>query len=254
MAAKQEVQVHQPNMMVPDFEIPKSDMGAGLSSAPEDNVVPLIYVLNALSAACTKSSPDYIKGAEAGDLLLRNLANPVIKGDAGFLFQPCAFMRDFVEWKAGARIIADRHKRMPEDAKEVENDKGKMVWRRPNGNEVVDTRYQAGIAYLEDGRALPYVIPFKSTGHQICKNWMTSQNGKMDKNGDRYPAFAFKYHLTTKIKRTGDHDYYVLNVTDHSAVNAKEYQAGNALFEAFTAGQKKAAADEEAMGKDEGAF
>src|SRR3972149_2403505 len=67
----------------------KADAGQGISTAPEDNLVPLIYVLQATSPAVKKGDPSRIDGAEAGDFWLRNSSEPIVRGEDGLLFQPC---------------------------------------------------------------------------------------------------------------------------------------------------------------------
>src|SRR6202035_3091033 len=49
----------------------KADAGRGVSTAQEDNQVPLIYVLQPLSPQVDKRSEQYVEGAEPGDLWLR---------------------------------------------------------------------------------------------------------------------------------------------------------------------------------------
>src|SRR5262245_29613295 len=73
--------------------------GAGLSKAPEDNLIPLIYILQAGSPQAKKGDPDRIEGAEAGDFWLRNAPKPIIKSEDGIWFQLCNVTKCFVEWQ-----------------------------------------------------------------------------------------------------------------------------------------------------------
>src|ERR1700744_6508473 len=68
-----------------------ADAGKGVSTASEDNIVPLIYVLQSGSPQVKKNNPDYIEGAGEGDLWLRNAPTPIIDGLKGILVQPCYF-------------------------------------------------------------------------------------------------------------------------------------------------------------------
>ena len=61
----------------------EKDAGKGVSTAQEDNLVPLIYVLQTNSPQVNKRDERYIEGAEPGDLWLRNAPQPIVKGAEG---------------------------------------------------------------------------------------------------------------------------------------------------------------------------
>jgi hypothetical protein len=74
--------------------------GLGVSTASEDRLVPLIYVLHYTSPQVMKGDSKYIPGAEPGDFWLRNAPRglEIIKGNDGLLVQSCWFYRDVGEW------------------------------------------------------------------------------------------------------------------------------------------------------------
>ena len=95
------------------------DAGAGLSTAAEDNLVPMMRILQTLSPQAKANNPDYIPGAKPGDIWLRNSDYPPISGAEGILFQPCYFSQDYVEWiprSAGGGLVA-RHAALPTEAR-----------------------------------------------------------------------------------------------------------------------------------------
>lgn len=229
---------------VPAFlqEKMKTDAGKGVSSLAEDNLVPLIYIGQAMSPWCNDRKPDYITGARPGCLLLRGYSEPVIDGEEGFLFQPCFFYKDIVEWVPNRGGYVGRHETWPEDTEDYPNPKNPnsiLKRRKSNGNDLVETRYHAGFVVLEDGVALPYVIPFSSTGHTTSRQWMFNMNSKQVA-GSVAPSFACFYRVTTKMKSKGNDSWFALDIKDAGWVDTEAYERGEKLHNAFASGEKKA--------------
>jgi hypothetical protein len=196
----------------------KKDAGRGVSTKAADNLVPLLGVLQPLSPQAMPKNPNYIKGASAGDFLAKNLATPVISGEEGFYFQPVAMYQEWVEWVPrdhGGGFVA-RHKyndgAPPNGAKPKPRPEGS---RRPQAytmgkNDLVDTRYIPGYMWT-DGVAIPFVIPFTSTGHAVARAWMTKQN-YIQLDGEICPAFCAVYKLTTKASKNNLGEWYKIEV------------------------------------------
>jgi len=228
---------------VPDFLATSvlEDAGKGVSSAAEDNIIPLVYVLQSNSHQVNKRDPDYIEGAESGDLWLRGSGLPPIKGDEGILVQPCYFYRNFVEWRLPRGSgMAGVHDTMPADAKPAPSPENpeKIIMLRPNGNQVVDTRNHIVRVYHPAGKVMSYSIPLSSTGHTSSRNWMTLMNMKVT-NGRKAPSWAGLYRIKTKSRTNKSGTWNVLDVTDEGWVETVEdYNAGKDLYEAFVKGEK----------------
>src|SRR5580698_7538983 len=78
---------------VPDYlrtQVAEST-GKGVSTDASDNLVPLIYILDAKSPQCDQNEAAYMPGARAGTIWLRNFSRPLVDGNEGILFQPCHF-------------------------------------------------------------------------------------------------------------------------------------------------------------------
>lgn len=221
------------------------DVGKGVSTAQEDNLVPLIYVLQAQSPQVNKRNPNYIEGAEASDIWLRNSPDPIVKGDEGIIFQPCFFNKDWIEWvsrDSGGGFVG-RHLELPQDAKKIEDPKNpnRVKYVRPNGNEIVETRHHVGFAITKNG-PLPYVISFSGSGHTVSRQWMFMMNGAQI-DGQKAPSFAKLYKLTTKERSNTLGTWFSLDVKDHGWVSTEaEYTRGLELHDAFVKGEKKAEA------------
>lgn len=231
----------------------KKDAGKGVSKAQEDNLVPLIYVLQEASPQARKKDPAYMPGAEAGMIWLRNAAEPLVDGEKGIWFQPCHFAKEWVEWvprKKGGGIV-NRHKEMPTNAELKENDEGNEVWTLPNGNECVETRYHSGFVVTEDGVAMPYIIPLKGSGHSFSKKWMFMQNSKTV-DGETAPSWACMYLLKTLYRSKSDNSWHMFDVDDADTrwiETDEEYDRGLKLHEAFASGEKQP--DVDALGEAE---
>lgn len=226
-----------------------TDAGKGLSTAREDNLVPLIYLLQSNSPQVNKRDPSYLDGADPGDIWLRLAEHPIVKGNEGFDFQPCYFSIDWVEWiprdKGGG--FMGRHPDLPEEAKAVKDPQrpNRVKYVLPNGNELIQTRYHAGFVHFAGGQRLPYVLPFKSTGHTVSRQWMTMMNAKRlkDAKGNSLPApsWACLYRLKTKQRTNVDGTFFVFEVTDAGWLNKEERERGKALYEAMASGEREVA-------------
>lgn len=261
---KQEVAKAPTGAVVSDElrKLAAGDVGKGTSTAQEDNLIPLLYVLQGLSPQVNKRGDAYIQDAEPGDIWLRNAPKEIIKSDEGLVFQPCAFSKNWVEWvpreQGGGRRAMFNYEDLkydPEKKKATlktpngvielkvdyrDGNTNVPLFKLPNGNDLVETRYQTGFAEV-NGKALPYVISFKSTGHTVAKEWMGKQlqHSQIDgKNPD--PAWLYFYRLSTKMRKNKDGEWFVLQVADMDRVaTAEEFARGKSLFTAVMAGEKQ---------------
>jgi len=199
--------------------------GAGTSQDASDLLIPMARVLQANSPEVMRGSQTQIPGAQAGDILIKNAPNPLIKGEQGFLFQPCYFQKKWVEWLprnsggGGGQGFVAMHDDMPRDTVSKKGidpqnpDREFLV--RPNGNIIVETRYHGGWLIDENGEnpPIPLVIPFASTGHSVAKAWMMLMNNKQI-DGQRADSCAVYYRFTTEIRTKGAQSWYVFKITD----------------------------------------
>jgi hypothetical protein len=232
--------------------------GRGLSKSQSDNMIPLIYVLQAQSPQVLKKNPSYIPGAEAGDIWLRNAADPIVKGDEGMLFQPCAFYKEWVEWvprddgggfvgRFPCRTVEDESRPPVNDAKEqVDEENPQAVkWVRKNGNELVFTRYHIGFV-IRGNLPLPFVIPLTSTGHTFSKQWMFLMNSQQLPNGRIPDSYASAYRLKVVPKSNKKGDWFAYDVQWEGWLNEAQIAKGAILAAAFESGEKEIEVPEQA--------
>jgi hypothetical protein len=226
----------------------EQDAGAGVSTKPEDTLVPIVRRLQSNSPQVNPQIKDkYIKGAVAGDIWLRDEQDPIIKGEDGFVFQPCGFYRDWVEWrprKSGGGL-AGRHDTLPPDAEEkVDPENGRMAYFRPNGNLVVDTRYHAGFIVI-NGDAFPYVIPMKSTDHTVSRQWTTAMGKRKLASGKIAPSWMYLYRFTTKSRTNAAGTWATWDIQEVGPITTEEeYTRGKDLHISITSGAKRGELDE----------
>ncbi len=248
-----------PAEMLEQFEF---NAGEGVSTAAEDNLVPFIGILQALSPQISKRDPKYIPGAEEGDILVTSL-NRFWKGETGIVFQACSFQRDFVEWKprdAGGGFIG-RHPQMPTTAKQVPDPKNpqRTRWIMPAGTDIVDTRYHFG--YILNGAdaqgegpemgPMQAVIALASTGHTFSRSWMTQMGQLRLPSGKGAPSRSRKYRLSTIPTSNPIGKWFKFSLKDEGwLTDIEQYAAGTALFQAIRDGSLKAAAPEASESHD----
>lgn len=267
--------LHHPPVPLPAggdlAEFVAADAGAGVSTASEDNIVPLVYVLQATSPQCLPDQGVYIEGAHAGNIWLRNASHPLVDGRRGMLYQPCHFYKDWVKWRprdSGGGFVG---RVAPNPGEEVEQflvrlgahlvedprQPNRIRYVLPDGLDLVETRYHvgyvAGLAEVGDiGPPLPFVIPLSGTGHTFSRTWMF-QMGQKRISGVPAPSFAAYYRLTTRLRKNTSGQWYALESSDAGTqgegdrtmwVGRDAYLMGRALHAAFKSGEKSAEAPE----------
>lgn len=222
--------------------------GTGLSTNQSDNMIPLIYVLQAQSPQVLKKNPAYINGAEAGDIWLRNAMDPIIKGEEGMLFQHCAFDKEWVEWVPrddGGGFVGRYPIKKPSDETtppvadaESYDDEGVQRWRRKNGNELILTRYHIGNVLRTD-RMIPFVVPFTSTGHTTSRQWMFMMNQQVLPDGGIADGCACVYRLKVIPKSNKKGDWFAFDVQFEGWASDEMYARGKQLAAAFDRGDRR---------------
>lgn len=202
----------------------KQDSGRGVSTAAEDNIVPLIYILQAQSPQVLKQKPEYIKGAVAGNVWPRSTKTLIDGEETGMPFIPVAFNKWWIEWRPNRGGYVGRHKYdataadkgRPAGAEWVEDPKkpGKGNWELENGNVVVETREHAGLGFINE-QWTGCVISMSGSNHTASRAWMgLMKDKKIPGTSDRAPSYAYVYNMKTIAKSNDDGDWYGWQVED----------------------------------------
>jgi hypothetical protein len=222
------------------LEATEKDAGMGISFKPEDQLLPLIYVLQTNSPIVDKRGDNYVEGAEAGHFWLRNSLNPIQDGEEGIIAIPCEMQRTWIEWLPNRQGFVQRHDVPPRDMKTsvVRDDSGRekqVLVRGESGNILQDTRE---FFVLVNGQ--PFVLPCTGTKHTFARQWNTFyKQFKHPKTGDFMPAFSRKYRLTTVPVSNAIGKWFGLKFQDEGFVTKPEYDTAKQLCMAVRKGEKK---------------
>src|SRR5215469_6642375 len=121
------------------LDMTESDAGLGVSFKQEDQLLPLIYVLQSNSPVVDRRGEVHIEGAEPGHFWLRNSLHPIADGETGIEVIPCEMVRTWIEWLPNRQGFVGRHDEPPPDltTKMVRGDDGRerqILMRDSNGN------------------------------------------------------------------------------------------------------------------------
>ena len=221
----------------------EKDAGMGVSFKAEDQLLPLIYILQSGSPAVDKRGDNYIDGAEPGDFWLRNALDPIKNGEEGIIAIPCEMTRAWIEWLPNRQGFVARHDTPPSDMKTsiVRGDDGRerqALVRGVNGNIIQDTRE---FFLLVDGQ--PFVFPCTGTKHTFARQWNTFFKQFLHpKTGGIMPSFSRKYRLTTIPSSNAIGKWFGVKFQDEGWVKKSEYEAAKTLCLAVRKGEKRAEA------------
>lgn len=224
------------------------DAGKGTSTDIADNVVPLVYVLQAQSPQVIKKKEEYIDGAEAGNIWFRG-TKEVFDGEEGILVQPVLFAKAWIEWLPNRGGFVARHDNRPAAAvmKEDPQNPKRKYWELPNGNIVSEHREHVVLIHGVYDKPAPFVISMSGSNHTASRNWMTAMNRKQAPGGGRAPSFAYLYRLKTVFRSNDQGDWYMWEAEDHTnkdgepvMVDAEAYRAARALHDSFASGAMRA--------------
>jgi hypothetical protein len=216
-----------------------ADAGRGVSQKAEDQLIPLIYILQQNSPQVDKRGPEYIEDAEPGHFYLPTARDQIRDGEKGIVVIPSEMVRSCIEWQPQRRGFVARHDAMPTDTESrvVQDVDGssKRSLVRPNGNIVVDTRE---FYVVVEGR--PYLLPCYSTRHKFARAWQSYfHNFQHPKTGGMLPSFARQYRLTTGLQDNAMGRWFGLKFEDLGWVSAADYARGRALSELVASGAQR---------------
>lgn len=223
-----------------------ADAGKGVSQDRDDKIIPMVRVLQAQSPQCLKAKPEFIKGAEAGDFFLKNTLEPLVKGEEGFIFQPCYFTKAWLQFD-GPRDDNPKFVKRHDDLKG-----------RPAGVDGLDLAEDGYDFTNKDGHRFtlsrefyglvnstqPFLFPFGGSGHTTAREWQTLMDQFQLKNGQPEPSFNRKYKITTVPKSNESGDWYGVRFAPVGEVTDEEYDRGLALHNAVAKGAVRGEAPE----------
>lgn len=138
----------------------------------QDMAIPRIKLVQSTSPCVIKTNPGFVKGVHNGDFLF-TMDNSKADAETGFLFIPCAYRREYVEWTP-KRTPAVFHGTDDSIMRQCEpNEKGAQIL--PNGNEVVMSGSWYGMASQDEGKTWgPVVIGLNKSQFKVSKKLASS--------------------------------------------------------------------------------
>lgn len=227
-----------------------ADSGAGTSQDMSDNIVPLIYILQALSKQAVKGTPEYLgKDAQPGTIWPRGTKD-LVDGEEGILVQPVHFDKCWIEWQPDRGGFVARHKERPAEATQVSDPKKpeKKIWVMPNGNTVNESREHVVIVHELYDNPTPFVIAMSGSQHSASRGWMGLMNKKRTPDGKGIaPSYAYLYRLRTTHRTNGKDNWFGWDIADAGEDGAEmkiteidggadSYMAARNLYQQFNAG------------------
>lgn len=234
--------------------------GRGTSTDAHDNLIPMGRILQKMSQEVEKKGQQYVAGAEVGDIYFKNLTPSIIKGEEGFLFQPCHYRWGWTEWLprgkgggGGAGFVSGYPSHMkPKNTKMVKdpmNPERQIEVRQDNGNLISESRYHSGFIIPEDGtEPIACVLPFSGSGHAVSRMWMGMMNRKIA-GGEKKDSWFVYYRMKSVSKTKNNNTWSLFEVTDAGpeenglpttlwAPSEEDLARGEALYLALASGEK----------------
>lgn len=243
-----EVAVREVAGTLVDTSMFESDGSIGFEEAGRESyAIPFLKILQQMSPQCKKSEPEYIKGAEEGDLF-NTVTEEVYPNDKGGIsFIPAYFKRVFNQWQPKDDGGGFRGTLSSADGEELlrhctTNEKNENI--TPEGLILTDTREHYGLTVDESGKATPVLLALSSTQIKESKKWMTLMQGLRLPNGKEAPMPSSIYNLSTISKSNDQGSWAVLKVTRIGYTpNVELYEKAKEFREMIRSGEAKPVED-----------
>jgi hypothetical protein len=191
------------------------DAGSGVSFERDDQLMPLLRILQSNSPQCSARDPAYLANAAPGDWWARNALNPVIKGETGMRALFCGQRHVDIEYAPDRGGFVAKHDETPTDLVDGLNKNGRVIKLRQSTKNVVEHVREIYLLLELDGLWLPYVFGCTSTQHQFARQWQTHLHQyRHPKNNNVMPAYARTYRLTTYGTRNIYGSWFAPRFTD----------------------------------------
>jgi hypothetical protein len=227
VAKKDEPQL--PTAAVDEVEaLAQQDAGRGTSQEASDKFLPLLTILQGLSPQCDQDSPQYMEGARAGVIWLKNFEPPLIDGKDGIIVQPAKLYVEWLEWiprDRGGGMVG-RYLTRPARAKCVDVARNKWII---GDNDLRETRVWV-VNLIWSGHPISFAIPCPSTLNTFAKQWNTVIDQQFEASGTKSPAWRHLWKLVTRQRTNAQGKWYVFSFEHVQKVTSREmYEAGKKL-------------------------
>ncbi len=146
--------------------------GEGAAFGADEMQIPFIRALQALSPQLNKKKPEYIDGAEQGDLF-NTVTGQVWKGEEGVTIIPCYQVTKYLEFTPRDMGGGFRGEISPTNPVLQQTTRQGSKELLPTGNELVKSDQHYCLVLDGEGSFQPAVIDMKSTQLKVSRRWKT---------------------------------------------------------------------------------
>jgi hypothetical protein len=223
--------------------------GEGAAFGADEMQIPFIRALQALSPQLNKKKPEYIDGAEQGDLF-NTVTGQVWKGEEGVTIIPCYQVTKYLEFTPRDMGGGFRGEISPTNPVLQQTTRQGSKELLPNGNELVKSDQHYCLVLDGEGSFQPAVIDMKSTQLKVSRRWKTQiamQKIKHPKTGQMItpPLFATEWKITTVEESNDQGSWFNPSVEKVGLVGERDLMLeAKAFRDSVAAGDAKAVAEE----------
>ena len=223
--------------------------GEGAAFGADEMEIPFIRALQALSPQLNKKKPEYIDGAEQGDLF-NTVTGQVWKGEEGVTIIPCYQVTKYLEFTPRDMGGGFRGEISPTNPVLQQTTRQGSKELLPNGNELVKSDQHYCLVLDGEGSFQPAVIDMKSTQLKVSRRWKTQismQKIKHPKTGQMItpPLFATEWKITTVEESNDQGSWFNPSVEKVGLVGERDLMLeAKAFRDSVAAGEAKAVAEE----------
>ena len=223
--------------------------GEGSAFGADEMQIPFIRALQALSPQLNKKKPEYIDGAEQGDLF-NTVTGQVWKGEEGVTIIPCYQVTKYLEFTPRDMGGGFRGEISPTNPVLQQTTRQGSKELLPTGNELVKSDQHYCLVLDGEGSFQPAVIDMKSTQLKVSRRWKTQiamQKIKHPKTGQMItpPLFATEWKITTVEESNDQGSWFNPSVEKVGLVGERDLMLeAKAFRDSVAAGEAKAVAEE----------
>jgi hypothetical protein len=185
--------------------------GATVSRRLEDNVLPLVRLLQTNSPEVNRRNAGYVEGANPGDWYFRDAPKEIVRGEEGFDMQPLFLDHVYVQWKPDRGGFSGKtypFNDVPPEARDridIDSETGaqRNVLGMPNGDYLEDTIYIYGMV---DKRL--WVVPCRSTGLTIARRFNQALSF-LQFDGEELAIFGSTWRFTTRMAQNKKGEWFI---------------------------------------------
>lgn len=234
---------HLPASREVDFDMESYSGAGGENVTAADILIPRLTILQALSPQLKKSAPEFIEGAQVGQIC--NVAmGKTFPGPVKFL--PVYFSKRWLEWhpRASGKGLAKIH-----DSPSILNEctmgpRGEDVL--PSGNTIMETAQFFGLNLSDEMRRV--FIPMQSTQLKKARKWNSFLKDQKLKSGRPAPYFFRAFDLSSAEERNPSGDWMGWKIQPVEMLSElprglEIFDEAKAFYAALRAGEVRAADD-----------